>query len=306
MSASTIIVFVSSLIGKILLFYIVGLGALASLVAVVQESKIWKPKTVPSLSWLGGVKVFVFNFLWIILCAIGSMIISIRWCVTLGNSNLGHDCNLHVESIVGRAVIRLLVGRVHVIGSLPATINSVIPAPVLVANHSSQIDTGLPYFIGRFRFKWIVKKSIYYLPGVGQVIYLGDHVAIDRRTGKNQASVSTLFDKSNKSVQEGIPMFIFPQGTRRIAEKLPFKNGAFVIAKTNRSPIIPVSIDIPRNVWNSTYPLNLLWGGERPEVVITIHQPIPVLGDEDVDGLKKRCLDQIYSVLPDTEGSKEK
>lgn len=135
-------------------------------------------------------------------------------------------------------------------------------------------------------------------PGVGQVMLLAGHVFI-RRTGKNKKSVSDLFRKSNEAVQAGIPMFLFPQGTRRIAEKRPFKDGAFIIAQDNKSTIVPISINIPMGVWDSLYPLCLLWGGEAPVVRLTLHKPIPVTGSEDRQELKEKCMKQIYSVLPD-------
>ena len=48
-----------------------------------------------------------------------------------------------------------------------------------------------------------------------------------------------------------VPGTIIPAGTV----------GAFKIALDNEAPLVPLSIEVPRNVWNSLYPLNLLWGG---------------------------------------------
>jgi 1-acyl-sn-glycerol-3-phosphate acyltransferase len=129
-------------------------------------------------------------------------------------------------------------------------------------------------------------------------MWLGGHVLINRKKGKNKSSVSALFAKSNDAIQSGIPMFFFPQGTRRIDTRLDFKDGAFIVAQSNRSDIIPLSLDIPRNVWNDWYPLSS-WR-MRPVVTLTIHKPIKVTGDEDREVLKKQCMDRIYSVLPST------
>lgn len=132
---------------------------------------------------------------------------------------------------------------------------------------------------------------------------------INRTKGKNKSSVSSLFAKSNAAIQSGIPMFFFPQGTRRIDTRLEFKEGAFIVAQANQSDIIPLSLDVPRNVWNDWYPLS--WRQRRPVITLTIHTPIKVTGTEDREALKKRCMDQIYSVLPTTpaaasESSKDK
>ena len=88
---------------------------------------------------------------------------------------------------------------------------------------------------------------------IGATMYTGDHVLINRVKGHNQKSVSNLFDKSNAAVQSGIPMFLFPQGTRVMSKRLPFKDGAFIIAQTNQSALIPISIEIPMNVWETWY-----------------------------------------------------
>ena len=108
-----------------------------------------------------------------------------------------------------------------------------------------------------------------------------------------------LYIQSNKSVQEGVPMFIFPQGTRRMGVRLPFKDGAFNIALDNQCDLVPISIEIPKTAWNSWYPLAR---SGIPPVVLTVHKPIPTRGktkEKDIDELKQQCFDTIYSVLPD-------
>ena len=284
--------------------YVVSVGLLAASVAVVQEYKIWAPSSLPSLSLVGASKVFIYNVFWVLICVVGCSFISIKWLLMLGTSDLEAESNLWVEKCAAVFCTRCFVGKVQVIGAehLPESNDKTVPAPVFIANHASQIDVSLPYYLGQQRrFKWIAKRSIFYIPGVGQCTWLGGHVVIDRRTGKNKGSVSNLYDKSNEAIQSGIPMFLFPQGTRRIAEKLPFKKGAFVIAQTNKSPIIPISIDIPKNAWNELYPLNLLWGAKGPVVKVTVHKPVPAT--DDLEDMKQRCMDQIYSVLPPVGGS---
>jgi len=137
----------------------------------------------------------------------------------------------------------------------------------------------------------------------GQIMILSKHVFIDRTTGKNKQSVSSLYDKSNAAVQSGIPMFFFPQGTRRMAERLPFKDGALNVALHNKSKLVPLSLEIPLDAWNRAYPL---WGSKPTPVVITVHDAIEIQGDEDKDALRKQCYDVIYSVLPDHSGDAKK
>jgi len=276
--------------------YVVVTMTLAAAVAVNQERKIWSPKELPSLSFVALIKVFFFNILWFSLCGVGFILISIKWILTLGTSDIECEGNRWVEANVARICIRLFVGKVRIYGQENLPKESEVPAPIYVANHASQIDVGAVYFISR-RFKWIAKSSVLFLPGVGQIMWVSGHVLI-KRSGKNKKSVSNLYEKSNEAVQSGVPMFFFPQGTRRIAERLPFKDGAFTVALTNKCTLVPLSIEIPMDAWNSWYPLNNLWSGSIATVKITIHKPIPVKGTEVKETLKKMCDDQIYSELP--------
>eukprot|EP00547_Thalassionema_nitzschioides_P006625 CAMPEP_0194214768 /NCGR_PEP_ID=MMETSP0156-20130528/16118_1 /TAXON_ID=33649 /ORGANISM="Thalassionema nitzschioides, Strain L26-B" /LENGTH=212 /DNA_ID=CAMNT_0038943105 /DNA_START=370 /DNA_END=1008 /DNA_ORIENTATION=+ len=189
-------------------------------------------------------------------------------------------------------------------------LNPGAPAPIYICNHASQIDVAAVYNINR-RFKWIAKASVRLLPGVGQIMMLGKHVWIDRRRktpeGKT-GSISTLYEKSNQAIQSGCPMFFFPQGTRRMAERLKFKDGALNVALQNKSSLIPLSIEIPLDAWNRVYPFTTRKFHSFDPVLITVHDAIQVKGNEDKDELRKLCSDTIYSVLPkiQAENAKDK
>ena len=204
---------VLSIIGYIIVGYVVVLMLLAAVMATLQESKIWAPKSLPSLNPWGMFKVFGLNIVWFTGCFVGVGLCIIKKILTLGTSDLAKDVNTWVEPLVGGAVLKIFVGDVQVVGSENLPNPDLVPAPVYVANHASQIDVAAVYAIQR-RFKWIAKQSVVYLPGVGGVMLFGDHVLIQRK-GKNKKSVQTLFEKSQASVESGIPMFFFPQGTRK-------------------------------------------------------------------------------------------
>lgn len=268
------------------------------ILSVVQERRIWKSDLLPSIPLFGILKVFLFNALWMGFTLVGGMILLPKFIV---GKFLGFDCQYeaHVVERVTAKICCLCVvcPKVEIRGekNLPVEDGS-CPAPVYVANHASQVDLAVVYFLGR-RFKWISKESVRYLPGVGLIMTLGQHVFI-QRTGKNKKSVSNLFEKSANAIQSGLPMFFFPQGTRRMAVRLPFKDGAYRVALENQSQLIPISIDIPLSCWNSMYPLCLLWGGSVNNVVLTVHEPIQAKSGMDKEELKKKTYDAIFSVLP--------
>ena len=268
------------------------------ILSVYQEWKIWKSPLLPSLSLFGMVKVFLFNVIWMGITLVGGLLLLPKFIV---GKFLGFDCQYEayvVERITALTVTLCFICptvEIRGIENLPPDDGSA-PAPVYVGNHASQVDLGVCYFMNR-RCKWICKDSLRYLPGVGLILTLGQHVFIKRK-GKNKKSVSNLYEQSSNAIQSGLPMLLFPQGTRRMAVRLPFKDGAFKIALENESQIIPMSYHIPLTCWNSLYPLCLLWGGKVENVALTIHKPIQAKKGMDKDELKKKTYDAIFSVIP--------
>lgn len=262
-----------------------------SFVGVYQEYKIWAPSSVPSLSLWGMIKVYLFNVVWSTVSLLCATVFLPKYLVM---GNVERDA-VYAERFLANLVVTLFVGPVVIKNAekIPPE-DASIPAHIFICNHASQIDLGAVYAINR-RFKWIAKGSVKLMPGVGQIMTLSNHVFIDRKTGKNKASVSNLYEKSNAAVQSGCPMFFFPQGTRRMAERLPFKDGALNVALHNKSPLVPLSLNIPLDAWNRSYP----FGSNHEPIVITVHDTIKVKGDENKDELRKKCFDTIYSILPD-------
>lgn len=266
--------------------------------SVFQEQKIWSSKLLPSLSPIGMVKVFAMNTFWMGSTLVGSLVLFPKFL--LGKC-LGFNCRYEahfIERCSALVCCRAFVSpKVEIRGleNLPG--NGSIPAPVYVANHASQIDLAVVYSLGK-EFKWISKDSVRYLPGVGLIMTMSEHVFIIRKKGRNNKSISNMYQVANESIKSGMPMFFFPQGTRRIADRLPFKDGAFNVAMENESQIIPVSIHIPLQCWNSWYPLSLLWGGAVENLALTVHKPIQATKDMDKEDLKRKTYDAIFSVIP--------
>jgi lysophosphatidate acyltransferase len=245
----------------------------------------------------GMFKVYLLNVFWMSCCLVGAILTLIEAALK-GKKTCREFAHTIVERNCAQAMTKLFIGPVEVRGveNLPPD-EPGCPAPVYIGNHDSQIDLAAVYHLNR-SWRWIAKSQVMYLPGVGQTMYLSDHVFIDRVKKSNQSKDSAtgarhLYTKSNESIREGVPMFFFPQGTRRLGERLPFKDGAFKVAKENDSVLIPVSIEIPLTVWNSFYPFV-----KSNPVVLTIHKPIETKG-KDIEVLKKESFDVIYSVLPD-------
>ena len=111
---------------------------------------------------------------------------------------------------------------------------------VLISNHQSIIDIALLLQLN-INFKWVSKMELARVPFVGWVIWLNNHILV--RRGDKQ-SVALMAETCKITLDGGVSVFMFPEGTRTgNGELQAFKEGAFILAKDNRVPIQPVVID---------------------------------------------------------------
>ncbi len=134
-------------------------------------------------------------------------------------------------------------------------------ACIFMSNHQSYLDIlvllgHLPGF-----FSFIAKKELFSIPFLGWYIKGAGHIFIER-----EDSVKSLdaLKKSLLRLKAGIPIIVFPEGTRgKEDELLPFKRGGFLIAASAGVPIVPIRIRgtskiIPRgSVWVRSGPISL-------------------------------------------------
>lgn len=166
--------------------------------------------------------------------------------------------------------------------------------PVIFAcNHASQFDilVLLEDLPGQFRF--VVKKELFKIPLFGFALHHAGYIPIDRSGGK--AAISSL-QEAAKIVKKGIPIVIFPEGTRSPDGRLmPFKMGGILIAIKAGCPIVPVAIKGSHKV--------LPKGSIRirpGRIRMTIGLPVQTVGPEGPvpkDIVKKEVWDSIYAML---------
>lgn len=163
---------------------------------------------------------------------------------------------------------------------------------IVVANHASQYDIALAAGWIPLDLKWVAKQELKNTLIVGTVGKAMGNIFIDRRN--RQAAIQSL-DEAKRRLVNGVSLVFFPEGTRsKTSEMLPFKKGAFVMAKEMNLPILPISLCNTRNALPS--------GSILPragQVQLVVHSPITAAEVEQLshEQLRDKAQTMISSVL---------
>jgi 1-acyl-sn-glycerol-3-phosphate acyltransferase len=111
---------------------------------------------------------------------------------------------------------------------------------VFVSNHRSYLDTAAMFvFTGR-RIGLLAKKELLKVPVLGVGMGFVNVMAIDRT---NRESAIRTTEAAARRIQSGVSFAVFVEGTRaKPGELLPFKKGAFYMAREAGVPVVPVAI----------------------------------------------------------------
>lgn len=131
------------------------------------------------------------------------------------------------------------------------------PSAVYVCNHQSSLDLIIVSCILPRRTVIISKRESFLIPVFGWFLWMSDSLALNRNNpGK---AVEQLKFSAKKILQKQESVLIFPEGTRSrsvSSDLLPFKKGAFHLAKEANIPIIPIVFDQYSHIYHSpTYKL---------------------------------------------------
>ena len=165
---------------------------------------------------------------------------------------------------------------------------------VVVANHISQFDILALYGWLDLDLKWVIKKELRNVPGIGIGCVKAGHIFVDRR---NPVQARKAVSDATGGLHGGVGVLFFAEGTRSLDGRLlPFKKGAFRIALSQQLPVLPVTIIGTGAVWPSKS-LRLFPGRVR----LIIHPAITAEGEsaDNLRSLMNRTRDIIASALPD-------
>lgn len=168
---------------------------------------------------------------------------------------------------------------------------------VVVANHESTAD---PFLLSHLPWdmRWVGKEELFKIPIIGLAFKWSGDIPLRRGHGD---SVRTMLAECKRSLDAGIPIMMFPEGTRsKEGELLPFRDGAFSLAIEAGVPVLPLAIAGTREC----RPKGSMWFGDA-RACVQVLAPIPTAGLtlDDVPLLRERVRDAIAAALPELRAS---
>lgn len=161
---------------------------------------------------------------------------------------------------------------------------------VVISNHESTAD---PFLINNLPWdmRWIAKEELFKTPLVGWLLKLSADIPLRRGS---RESVERMMEECRRTIRGGMPVMIFPEGTRSPADgkMLPFKDGAFQLAIETQAPILLLGISGTHNC----RPKGSSWFGDadaRVKVLGTL--PTEGLTLADIPQLKETAHSRIQA-----------
>lgn len=161
---------------------------------------------------------------------------------------------------------------------------------IIISNHSSYLDIFFMYSIlPKHPFLFLGKGEILSYPIIG-TYFRGLNIPVHR---KDRGKSALSFIQAKQAVNEGWSLVIFPEGgipDEDCPKMIPFKKGAFRLAKALNIPIVPITFTNHYKLFSD--PLDLL-GPARPGISrVYIHQHISI--DEMADLSEKELSDLCF------------
>ncbi|MCM2680398.1 lysophospholipid acyltransferase family protein [Echinimonas agarilytica] len=160
---------------------------------------------------------------------------------------------------------------------------------VLVCNHQNTLDLVVAPKPLRRGTVSIGKKSLKWIPVFGLFYWITGNIMIDRKNSNKAAD--TLNQAAEEMMTKKLSVWMFPEGTRSYGRGLlPFKTGAFRLAKQVGVPIVPVCVSDTHELVN----LNRWNNGVVP---IEVLPPVYIDNDADIRKVANEIHDQMAATI---------
>lgn len=158
---------------------------------------------------------------------------------------------------------------------------------VFLANHQGYYDIFLVYGYLGHNFKWMMKDYLKKIPFVGYAcikskqIYVGDSIS----------AINKAVQQARETLQGGMSMVIFPEGTRTYTGKMgSFKRGSFMLANEIGLPIVPITINGSYDVFSRKAK-----SVSKGTLTLTIHKPIT--SEERKGKASKVVMQEVFDII---------
>ena len=176
--------------------------------------------------------------------------------------------------------------KFHTSGELPK--NKRNPY-VMVSNHESFVDMLLISHL-KIEMKWLSKEAILKIPLVGWMMKMSGDVSLVRGDPSSGAAALKVCETW---LDRKMSVMIFPEGTRSLdGEIRAFKDGAFRLAITTGTPILPMAVHGTRSALRKHD-----WRMGDTNAEVRVLEPISTEGmtEEDIPVLRERVRDLIVA-----------
>lgn len=164
---------------------------------------------------------------------------------------------------------------------------------VFISNHQSALDILILGRVFHPGFTVTAKKVLKYVPFLGWFMMASGTFFIDRAKSDKARRVLDNALENVKKEKSGI--FLFPEGTRSATtnlEMLPFKKGAFHLAKQAQIDVVPIVVSNTSTIFHSkskTFNSGV--------ITIDVLPPVPTKGIETKDQLDDLVVEVRKSML---------
>jgi len=166
---------------------------------------------------------------------------------------------------------------------------------VMVANHQSLLDI-LVLFRVFAHFKWVSKVENFRVPLIGWNMSFNGYIKLKRG---DRASVIRMMQECRETLASGNSIMMFPEGTRSPDGRLrAFKTGAFELAKSAGTPILPIVVEGTANALPKRG--FVLQGRHRIRITVLDEVPPASFAAESVEDLTARMRELFARHLEST------
>lgn len=164
---------------------------------------------------------------------------------------------------------------------------------ILVSNHSSYYDIFFMYsLMPNHRFLFLGKSEILSYPLV-KTFFKKLNIPVHR---KDRSKAAKSFIQAIKAVDNGWSLIIFPEGgipDENLPQMIPFKDGAFKLAKRCKIPIVPMTFTDNYKLFSDP---DKLLGRAHPGVSRVYYHPV-ITPEQYENWTEQELSDYVFNVL---------